>query len=455
MGVIMTVPESARGTGRWLRVVTFAIGVGVVAHAQTQQPPEQPAASEPAASEPVDAESQPVFRAGITLVSTDVIVRDEDGVFISNLAAEEFIVREDGVVQEVVSLVLVHGGRVFNQLAPPPAVREGIILPPTRRSNDTAGRIIILFVDDLHLESSMTPKARAVFRTITDTLIHQGDLFGIVSSGPSSLSIDLTYDRSILRDAEEKIMGDGYNNRQLIQEISQGVDGPSELRFRGHQAMKTVFQTVRNLEQVQDRRKVLVYMSSGYDYNPFHLERMSGFGLAAVGRTDEGYNRGGLGQVAGVQQGPRINPFEQFDQGSEFANLDLVAELAELARAANRANTSFYTVDPRGLVAGPGIDFDVSSTSFNQYLFRTQQSLRMLADLTGGTAVVNRNDFEKAFREIDAETSDYYVLGFYTNNPDPTQRTRQLDITVDREAPLQVKSRTSYTFARQDGNAPQ
>ena len=140
----------------------------------------------------------------------------------------------------------------------------------------------------------MTPKARAVFRTITDTLIHQGDLFGIVSSGPSSLSIDLTYDRSILRDAEEKIMGDGYNNRQLIQEISQGVDGPTELRFRGHVAMKTVLQTVRNLEQVQDRRKVLVYMSSGYDYNPFHLERMSGFGLAAVGRTDEGYNRGGL-----------------------------------------------------------------------------------------------------------------------------------------------------------------
>ena len=140
----------------------------------------------------------------------------------------------------------------------------------------------------------MTPKARAVFRTITDTLIHQGDLFGIVSSGPSSLSIDLTYDRSILRDAEEKIMGDGYNNRQLIQEISQGVDGPTELRFRGHVAMKTVLQTVRNLEQVQDRRKVLVYMSSGYDCNPFHLERMSGFGLAAVGRTDEGYNRGGL-----------------------------------------------------------------------------------------------------------------------------------------------------------------
>ena len=166
-------------------------------------------------------------------------------------------------------------------------------------------------------------------------------------------------------------------------------------------------------------------------------------------------HHGLLGGIAGTTtQGPQISPFDQFDQGAEFANLDLVAELAELARAANRANTSFYTVYPRGLVAGPDIDFDVSSTSFNQYLFRAQQSLRMLADLTGGTAVVNRNDFERAFQEIDAETSDYYVLGFYTNNPDPTQRTRALDITVDREA-LQVKARTSYTFARPAAVVPQ
>ena len=43
--------------------------------------------------------------------------------------------------------------------------------------------------------------------------------------------------------------------------------------------------------------------------------------------------------------------------------------------------------------------------------------------------------------------SDYYVLGFYTNNPDPTARTRRLNITVDRED-VEVQARTSYTFAR-------
>ena len=44
----------------------------------------------------------------------------------------------------------------------------------------------------------------------------------------------------------------------------------------------------------------------------------------------------------------------------------------------------------------------------------------MLAEETGGIAVVNQNDFDKALKRIDAESSDYYVLGYYSSNPDPT-----------------------------------
>jgi len=441
----MTFPKSARTAGRWLGFVVFAISVGVVVHAQARQPPEQP--EQPEASEQTDtAAPEPIFRAGITLVTTDVIVRDSDGTFIPNLAPEEFIVKEDGVPQEVVSLVLVQGGRVFNQLSPPQFVQEGIILPPTRRTSDVAGRIIILFVDDLHLQTNLTPKARQVFLKITDNLIHEGDLFGIVSSGPSSLSIDMTYDRSIIPDAAERITGDGFSPQEIIQTLSTGSQGLTELRFRSHQAMKTVYQTLRNLEQVQNRRKVFIYMSSGYDYNPFQLERTFGSRLFLGGRSlDQGF--------FDEDQGPLLNPFDDPGQAA-FADTDLITDVAELAKAANRANASFYTVDPRGLVAGPDLDFNIRAEGFNQYLFRTQNSLRHLAYLTGGRAIVNRNDFEDAAREIDAETSDYYVLGFYTNNPDPTRRTRRLEITVDRED-LDVQSRTSYTFARQTVDVPQ
>ena len=56
-----------------------------------------------------------------------------------------------------------------------------------------------------------------------------------------------------------------------------------------------------------------------------------------------------------------------------------------------------------------------------------------MAELTGGIAVVNTNDFSKALRRIDAETSDYYVLAYYSTNPDPTQRRRQIEIKTGRK----------------------
>ena len=63
---------------------------------------------------------------------------------------------------------------------------------------------------------------------------------------------------------------------------------------------------------------------------------------------------------------------------------------------------------------------------------KTQDSLRMMAENTGGVAIVNSNDFDKGLKRIDNETSDYYVLGFYSKNPNPTRRTRKIELKVSR-----------------------
>ena len=382
------------------------------------------------------AGTQPTFRAAVTLVTTDIIVRDKDGLFLPDLGRDDFEIFEDGVLQEIASLTLVHGGRVYNQLQPPAPTRAGIILPTARPQNDTAGRIFILFVDDLHLVTSLTPKVRQVAMQIQENLIHEGDLFGIISTGPSSLSIDMTYDQQTLSSAIERITGDGFAIRDylILQETNRG---PSELLYRAHVAFKTAREVLRNLEQVTDRRKVFLWLSNGYDFNPFPETRAYTGGMAEQRRLGQDLlERGSITQdqfdsrYSGIPDA-LYDPFEQAQrQGQQFANTDLAAELGELARVANRANTSFYTIDPRGLMAGPNIDERVPIEEWNAWAFQTQNSLRMLAELTGGIAVVNRNDFPRAFREIDAETSDYYIVGFYTSNPDPTVRNRSLRIEV-------------------------
>ena len=96
----------------------------------------------------------------------------------------------------------------------------------------------------------------------------------------------------------------------------------------------------------------------------------------------------------------------------------------------------------------PDLDYELRVSDWNDYL-RTQHSgLRLLAELTGGMAVVNRNTFEEAFKEIDAETSDYYILGFYSSNDDATHRVRELSVEVNRPD-TEVRSRTHYVTSGQ------
>lgn len=427
-------------TRRWWRKLCLAVAAaaltGWTPSAQTPQTPQTPAPQTP-------QRSDQVIRRNIDLVTTDVIVRDQNGQFDATLRKEDFEVYEDDVKQDIVSFVLTHGGRVFNVAAPPPPPpAEGILLPPPRPTNDAAGRIFVIFVDDLHMDFRNTGRIRDLFKKIGKELIHEGDLFAIQSTGPSSLAIDLTYDRRRLDEAITKISGAGLNPTDIIQ-TPDTSQGPAEVRYRAHVAFSTAYDTLKNLEQVHNRRKAFIYVSNGYDFDPFAQSRAQ----AERDRYGAGGRFGDFGDNSDV------NPFTR--QGNEFADADLVSEIAELTREANRANATIYTIDPRGLVGGPDLDQQIDPTEWQDFIRTTQNSLRVIAEQTGGIAVVNQNDFDKALKRIDAETSDYYVLGYYSSNPDPLKRTRRIRIKVTKQGNFDLTYRTAYTLKpRPAGSAP-
>ena len=200
--------------------------------ATTQQPPDKPVIA------PVNQGT--VIRRSFDVISTDVIVRDKKGVFIADLKDKDFQLYEDGVKQDLVSSVLIHGGRVYNTAPKPaPSANEGIILPPSRPTNDAAGRIWMIFVDDLHLDFSNTARIKDLLKQISHELVHAGDMFGIVSTGTSSLAINLTYDRKRLTEAIDKISGGGLTPNEIL-DTPLGAEGPSEVRYRAHVAFDTV-----------------------------------------------------------------------------------------------------------------------------------------------------------------------------------------------------------------------
>ena len=385
----------------------------------------------------------PTFRATVDLITTDMIARDSrTEQFIADLKPHEIEVLEDGVKQEIVSFVLTHGGRVFNTLAPPPApVQEGIILPQRRPTNDAAGRIFLIFIDDFHLQFRETPRTRDLIKRMMRNLIHEGDMFGIVSTGHSSISEQLTYDRQVLESSIERITGGGLTPKDIMQGMATS-QGPAELRHRAHVAFSTAYDLMRNLEKVQNRRKAVIYISSGYDFDPFvegRLEEQA----RRMGINDSQDEQGGM--LAAAERLREDPTYRDQRSSQQLAATDLIREVYDLTKAANRANATLYTIDPRGLIAGPDIDQDVNMNDWNAYVRETQDSLRMLAEQTGGIAIVNQNDFDKGLKRIDNETSDYYVLGYYSSNPDPTRRTRKIEVRTTRSG-VAIKARESYSL---------
>jgi VWFA-related protein len=420
---------------------TYPLAAALVAAGVTvgaQQPPPQPGVLAP-----TPPQGREIIRRTVDLVTSDVIVRDDQGQFVSSLGKTDFDVYEDGVKQDLVTFVLTHGGRVINDIsAPPPPLQAGILLPPPRPTNDASGRIFMVFVDDLHMDFNNTGRIREIFKKVSKELIHEGDMFGIVSTGPSSIAIDMTYDRKRLDEAINKISGAGLKPDEII-ETPEGAQGPPEVRYRAHVAFSTAYEILGKLEQVHNRRKAFIYVSNGYDFDPFQKsrakeanERFSNMTGQDCSSDSTSCNQSSSGDT---------NPFSK--GGNQFAAADLASELSELTRQANRSNVTMYTIDPRGLVGGPDLDqTKLDMTDWTDHIRETQNSLRVIAELTGGYAVINQNDFDKALKRIDAETSDYYVLGYYSSNPDPLKKRRVIEIRVRKAGKYDLKYKTSYTL---------
>jgi VWFA-related protein len=431
---MVAVRTSARrvAVGPILVLVTLVLAVvGLAAQTPPATPPPAAPATAPAAPPDAGQDRPADFSTRVDLVTTDVIARDNQGLFVADLKKDDFEVLEDGAPQTLVSFTLVHGGRVFNVAAPPPpAPQEGIILPPSRPAADAAGRILLFVVDDLHLDFRNTGRLRELFKKIRTTLLHDGDMWGMVSTGPSSIAIDVNYDMKRFDEAMKKITGSALKPNEII-EAPQSSQGPSEVRYRAHVAFSTAYDLVSKMEKINNRRKAVVYVSNGYDFNPFPDARAGGGILGSNQFNNSSYQEGDM--------------FNMDRSSQQFADADLARELSDLTRAANRANTSFYTIDPRGLIGGPDLDEKVDPVEWGNYVRKSQDSLRVIAEETGGYAVVNQNDFDKALKRIDAETSDYYVIGYYSTNLDPTKKNRRVEVKSTRPG-VNVWARNSYSL---------
>jgi VWFA-related protein len=122
---------------------------------------------------------------------------------------------------------------------------------------------------------------------------------------------------------------------------------------------------------------------------------------------------------------------------------------------ANRSNTSFYPIDPRGLAVfdtpigpdpPPPLQVDAAM------LRARQMSLRTLADATDGLAIVNTNDIARGLKRVVDDLTSYYLLGYYTTAK-LDGKFHSISVRVKRPG-VSVRARRGYLAASEaDVNA--
>ena len=122
--------------------------------------------------------------------------------------------------------------------------------------------------------------------------------------------------------------------------------------------------------------------------------------------------------------------------------------MREVYRAANRSNTAFYSLDPRGLAV---FEFDIADGGAaglpnldqdRRSLRSTQETLRALSLETDGRAIVNRNTLVDGLAQMVRDSSFYYLIGYTTQAPNDG-KFHDIKVQVKRSG-VDVRARKGY-----------
>jgi VWFA-related protein len=378
-------------------------------------------AQAPAPAAPQGDTPPVTFRVEVDYVEADVYVVDAQNNPVNDLKADDFEVIEDKKPQKVTSFSLVN---IPIERAERPLFASAPVEQDVQTNDHSEGRIYLIVLDDVHTEFSRTPRVKAAMRRFFERSFGTNDLAAIVFTGRSNGSQDFTNNPRLLMAAVDKFIGrklpSATINRIEGVRVSPDTGGLQigddkdmmERSFNARNAMGTVRKLAEFMANVRGRRKAMLLVGEGVDFDIHEAVGLAGSTASAV-----------------------------------------LLDTHDAIASASRGNVSIYAIDPRGLTTGDEELITQSSTfpeqgaglqSMQNELRLSQDSLRVLAAETGGFAALNRNDFNTAFDRIVQENSQYYLLGYYSNNTRRDGRFRKIDIRVKRPGLRVARYRKGY-----------
>ena len=382
--------------------------------------------------------AQPTFRTGIDFVRVDVIVTDK-GQPVTDLTQADFEVREDGQAQAIEQFRLIkvdNAARQAQAEAPQRTIRNRDDEESEAARDDV--RVIVFFLDDYHTRVANAISVKKPLLDFIETQVRPNDLLAVMGPLTPVSELRFTRNKAAIESAINAFEGRKfrYQPRNQFEEQYSRMSTEQVENLRNSIVMGALRGLSVRLGSIREGRKNVVFVSEGFTaLLPPQLRNSDA--------------EAGSGLPNGVSSGAGENSRAE-DTARAFATGDINLRLREVFTLANRNNTAFYALDPRGLATNEfGIEENVGPQQDRVNLQATQDTLRTLAEQTDGKAIVNRNDLSKGLQQVVQDGSVYYLIGYTSSQSKTDGKFHEIKVSVKRRG-VDVRARRGYWAATAD-----
>ena len=450
-------------------VATVLLAVSITVHPRAQAPSPRRA-------------DQP-YTSATTAILVDVVVRDKRGRPVTDLAAGDFALSEDGVPQKIDTFTRVSRG-------------SGIGVGVAWKSPGTTNVAVASASPPAGAAPAEEPQADATVALVFDhlsaenlRLAQRATLGYIPMNGESAARVGVfatdpgvrmlqpyTTDTSLVRNAVSRVLPGGTSAQEQHEErTDQLVDRRRDLRGDNAAATSGGMSgsgpaLARTAAEVGQRETELRLVQT-------ELNMLRAFDN--MDRDHRGYDSAAVLHkvIQTLSQYPGRKTIVFFSEGLP-ASPALSARLDMVIEAANRANVTAYAVDAHGLrskstlgtmrkeidtfaeerLVQTASGTDRTEQPLTMAFERVEDTLKLdsrtglarLAQDTGGFLIEQSNDLSSAFRRIDEDNRFHYLLTYSPANSEFDGKFRTIQVKVRRPG-TQVFSRKGYRAIRTGG----
>lgn len=386
------------------------------------------------------------------VVVVDAYVVDRKGRPITDLRQEEFELFEDRRPMPITAFLAPGNDREGQAGQGKPVARS------LGASSNSEPLTVAIYVDRWLLSPSGRKRALDQAAALADLHVAQGARVVVIADEKGLRPLTpLTSDGAVVRGALSRIQGwatvspgevDGRNLMETMKAMAEGgsclcdcLETPISM-IRGYafaraSEVRDVGEKLALLSsalQGLQGRKVLIYVSEGLEQRPgVHLyDQLAGICARAAPQTNLS-----LVYVA-------MNEYETSDP------------LREAAARANASRVSFYPIDARGLTSLSSSDLSYQNQRWMPSAANDRikdanlvNPYRVLAEETGGFAIIRGLDPTSAMKRFDADAQGHYVLGFMPGDADGKTHNLRVQLTAKAQARrnAEIRHRLSYIRA--------